>query len=58
MLQKLRDSSAPVALAGDARHDSMGHSAKYGAYSMYSCSDSSVVHFHLVQVCLSPMVYK
>ena len=53
MLQRLRDSSDQVALAGDARYDGMGHSAKYGAHSMYSCSDSSVVHFHLVQVCLS-----
>ncbi len=39
-----------VVLAGDARHDSMGHSAKYGVYSMFSCPDNGVIHFEQVQV--------
>ncbi|XP_065059701.1 uncharacterized protein LOC135687139 [Rhopilema esculentum] len=43
LLRALKDESNPAVLAGDARHDSMGHSAKYGTYLVYSCS-------HLVQV--------
>ncbi len=39
-----------LALAGDARHDRMGHCAKYGVYSMFSCDDSKVIDFQLVQV--------
>ena len=37
-------------MAGDARHDSMGHNAKYGAYSILSCAESKIIHFELVQV--------
>ena len=37
-------------MAGDGRHDSMGHSAKYGAYTMFCCTMPSIVHFELVQV--------
>ena len=36
---------------GDGRFDSMGHSAKYGAYSMLCTSISKIVHFELLQVC-------
>ncbi len=50
LLQKLKDCGDAVVLVGDVRHDSMGHSAKYGAYSIYSTSESAVVHFDLVQV--------
>ena len=38
--------------SGDGRFDSMGHSAKYGAYTMFCNSISKIVHFELVQVCL------
>ena len=37
---------------GDGRFDSMGHSAKYGAYTMFCCAVSKIVHFELVQVCI------
>ena len=50
LLADLKEKHGPAALAGDARHDSMGHNAKYGAYSVYSCSSSKVIHFDLVQV--------
>ena len=39
-----------VVWAGDGRFDSMGHSAKYGVYSMLCTSMMKVVHFDIVQV--------
>jgi solute carrier family 8 (sodium/calcium exchanger) len=39
-----------VILCGDGRFDSMGHSAKYGVYTMQSTSLMKIVHFELVQV--------
>jgi hypothetical protein len=40
-----------IVLSGDGRHDSMGHSAKYCAYSLF-CHDplNSIIDFSLVQV--------
>lgn len=35
---------------GDGRFDSMGHSAKYGVYTMFCCTVAKIVHFELVQV--------
>lgn len=39
-----------VVWAGDARLDSMGHSAKYGVYTMLSTTIMKIVHFEIVQV--------
>lgn len=39
-----------VVWSGDGRFDSMGHSAKYGAYTMFCCSIMKIVHFELLQV--------
>ena len=52
MNAKLKDVKDLV-LAGDGRHDSMGHSAKYCAYTLFSCNDlhNQIVDFSLVQVC-------
>ena len=36
--------------SGDGRFDSMGHSAKYGLYSMFSCTILKIIHFELLQV--------
>ncbi|XP_028418457.1 uncharacterized protein LOC114543840, partial [Dendronephthya gigantea] len=40
-----------IVLAGDGRHDSMGHSAKYCAYSLFCCDDpiNAIIDFSLVQ---------
>ena len=39
-----------VTLAGDGRHDSMGHSAKYGTYTIFSCTIGLIIHIVLVKV--------
>lgn len=39
-----------VAWTGDGRFDSMGHSAKYGVYTMLCTTIMKIVHFELVQV--------
>lgn len=36
--------------SGDGRYDSMGHSAKYGTYTLFSNTMSKLVHFELLQV--------
>jgi len=39
-----------VALAGDGRHDSMGHSAKYGTYTIFCCTVGLIINIVIVQV--------
>lgn len=39
-----------VALAGDGRHDSMGHSAKYCTYTIFCCTIGLIINIVLVQV--------
>ena len=39
-------------IAGDGRHDSMGHSAKYGTYTIFCCNNDKIIDFSLVQVIL------
>ena len=39
-----------VTLAGDGRHDSMGHSAKYDTYTIFCCTVGLIIHIVLVQV--------
>lgn len=36
--------------SGDGCFDSMGHSAKYGAYTMFNTTTMKVAHFELLQV--------
>lgn len=38
-----------VVLAGDRRHDSMGHSAKFATYSIFCCTVGLIIHIVLVQ---------
>ena len=42
-----------VVLAGDARHDSMGHSAKFGTYTIFCCTVGLILHLVVVQVRLT-----
>ena len=39
-----------VVLAGDGRHDSMGHSTKYGTCTIFCCTIGKIIHIVLVQV--------
>ena len=39
-----------TAWSGDGRFDSVGHSAKYGTYTMFCNALSKIVHFEVVQV--------
>ncbi|XP_068697440.1 uncharacterized protein [Montipora foliosa] len=50
-LTKLKTLSNGVTIAGDGRHDmdSMGHSAKLCAYTMFCCTVPMIIHFALVQ---------
>ena len=50
MLKKLKDLKDGITIAGDGRHDSMGHSAKYCAYTIFCCTVPMIIHFSLVQV--------
>lgn len=49
-LAKLKDIKDGITIAGDGRHDSMGHSAKYCAYTIFCCTIPMIIHFSLVQV--------
>ena len=49
ILNRLKDLESLV-ISGDARHDSMGHSAKYGAYTIFCCTSQEIIHFDLIQV--------
>ena len=48
MLESLRGKE--VVLAGDGRHNSMGHSAKFGTYTIYCCTAGLILHLVVVQV--------
>ena len=48
MIESLKNKE--VVLAGDGRHDSMGHSAKHCTYSIFCCTVGLILHFVLVQV--------
>ncbi|XP_068738524.1 uncharacterized protein [Montipora capricornis] len=49
MLAKLKDIKGGITIAGDGRHDSMGHSAKYCAYTIFCTTIPMIIHFSLVQ---------
>ena len=50
MIEKVKAPENPLIIAGDGRHDSMGHSAKYCAYTTLCCTIPQIIHFSLVQV--------
>lgn len=49
MLEKLKAHDG-IVIAGDGRHDSMGHSAKFCAYTIFCCTIPMIIHFDMVQV--------
>ena len=49
MIEKLKANEQNMAIAGDSRHDSMGHSAKYCAYT-FCCTVPLILDFSLIQV--------
>ena len=51
LLDKLKEDGKDLDIGGDGRHDSMGHSAKYGAYAVFCFNNSKIIYFALVQVC-------
>jgi solute carrier family 8 (sodium/calcium exchanger) len=51
LIEEVKDSGEEFQTwSGDGRFDSMGHSAKYGVYTMWSKTTSKLVHFELLQV--------
>lgn len=50
MLEKLKAWWKVIVIAGDGSQDSMGHSAKFGAYTTFFCIMPMIIHFALVQV--------
>ena len=51
LIEQLKGDGKDLVIGGDGRHDSMGHSAKYGAYTVFCCNNSKIIDFALVQVC-------
>eukprot|EP00794_Sanderia_malayensis_P001009 gene1009-biopygen255 len=47
-MTKLKDRD--LVIGEDGRHDSMGHCAKYGAYTVMSYNQQAIIHFELVQI--------
>jgi solute carrier family 8 (sodium/calcium exchanger) len=50
LMDQLKSNEELLVLAGDGRHDSMGHSAKYCAYTIFCCTEPAIIDFSLVQV--------
>ena len=50
MLETRKAQSGGIVIAGDGRHDSMGHSAKFCAYTIFCCTIPMIIHFDIVQV--------
>ena len=49
MLEKMKAVKDGI-IAVDERHDSMGHCAKYGAYTIFCCTILMILYFSLFQV--------
>ena len=49
IINRLKALESSLTISGDGRHD-MGHSAKYGAYTVFSSTTQQIIHFSLIQV--------
>lgn len=56
LFDEIKLSNSKIVISGDGRHDSMGHSAKYGAYSIFCNTHPAVIHFEMVQVSTADIV--
>ena len=52
LLSAVKGNGSRLHLAGDARCDSMGHSAKYGTYTVMDIDSRKVLVSELIQVCI------
>ena len=50
LLAECASRDSPLAIGGDGRADSPGHSAKYGSYGIIDLSTNKILHVELVQV--------
>jgi hypothetical protein len=50
LLEKAKAVKDGIVISGDGRHDSMGHSAKFCAYTIFCYTFAQIIHFDLVQV--------
>ena len=48
LLEKAKSIKDGVVVSGDGRHDSMGHTAKFYAYTMLCSTLGKIIHFSLV----------
>ena len=55
LIEQLKDMGHLI-WSGDGRFDSMGHSAKYGAYTMFCNTVLKVIHFEILQVMVAYLV--
>ena len=50
VVEQLKEEESKLVVTGDAHHDSMGHNAKFGVYTIYCCDNSKIIDFSVVQV--------
>ena len=50
IISRLKALESSLTISGDGQHDSMGHSAKYGAYTIFLSTTQQIIHFSLIQV--------
>lgn len=51
LISSMKEQKKKLAVSGDGRADSPGHSAKYGSYTVLEITCNKVVDYRLVQVC-------
>ena len=57
VFEQIIGSNSEIVISGDGRHDSMGHNAKYGAYSIFCNTHPGVLHFEMIQVIMSACLF-
>ena len=64
MFEKQKATGEPLVISGDRRRDSMGYSAKFGAYTIFCCQPVSLLfsppplpHPHDLHVLLVTLLY-